>query len=127
MAVEMSAGTLYAINQNIMKTQDVLKKAQLEKKKKELKTFFMEKINSKYFMLLCKELSDYTIFVIPSNLKCEIAVNELEECLVNRGEILSINKTEDQAAFEIWIRKRDSSKDVHAYYLFPYSNGVIEC
>ena len=121
---EINTGTLYEINQNIMKTQPIMKKKQLEEKEKEIKAFFMEEINSKYFMLLCKELSDYTVFVIPSVIRCGFAVSELNECLKNRGDILSIEKTEDGIAFEIWIK---NAEDVHVYYLFPYMDGIIEC
>lgn len=121
---EINTSTLYEINKSVMKTQPVMKKKQVEEKKKELKAFFMEKINDKYFMLLCKELSDYTVFIISSTMNCGFAVNELEECLNNRGDILSIERTEDNIAFEIWIKK---DEEAFVYYLFPYAKGIIEC
>ena len=121
---EVSAGTLYEINQNVMKNQPEMTKKQIEEKKNQIKAYFMDRIDNKYFMLLCKELSDYTVFIIPSTIRCGFAVKELMECFKNRGEIQSIETTEDDFALEIWIKADDES---HVYYLFPYKNGIIEC
>ena len=123
---EIEAGTLYSMNQTIMDSMKPIATEALDKAKRELQAYFMANIDEKYFMLLCKELSDYTVFIINSNLSCSVAVSELNETLDYRGEILSIGKTSDDTAFEIWIRT-DEDKKVHVYYLFPYKAGIIEC
>lgn len=118
--VEM--GNLYDMNKEIMKSQKPLSKTKLREAKNKLKLFFL---TDKYFMLLCHERRDYTIFNISKeNSSTEKSAKILvDECLVNRGEVLSIEKTEDDLAYEIWIRNEE---DVFCYYLFPYTQGVIE-
>jgi hypothetical protein len=48
---------------------------------------------------------------------------DIDECLTNRGEIISIEPTENNDAFEIWLKIDD---EYYVYYLFPYDLGVIE-
>ena len=121
---DINAGTLYDFNKGIMENLTPLKPEELEKKEKLIKAYFMENIGQKYFMLLCKELNDYTLFSISSVMKCGFAISELDEALKNRGKILSIDKDEDTNAFEIWIKDDEGP---HAWYLFKYGLGVIEC
>ena len=44
--------------------------------------------------------------------------------LVNRGQVLSIDKQED-GNYEIWIRD-PKTKENFVYYLFDYSYGIIK-
>ena len=77
-------------------------------------------------MLLCQERRDYTIFHLYENQNPNppaIAAKELLLCLTERGEILSIEETEDKA-WEIWLR---INKKPFCYFLFNYDNAVIEC
>jgi hypothetical protein len=76
---------------------------------------------SKYWMLLCRERNDYTIFII---LTVKGTCNELIPTLTNRGEILSIDKQKD-GNYEIWIRDTLTQENF-AYYLFDYTSGIIE-
>lgn len=121
---EVEMGTVYSMNQAFMENEKSIPKDKLKEKEKFLKAYFMEHIDEKYFMLLCKELSDYTVFVIDSKMKCGVAVQELTECLKNRGKILAIDSAEGNA-YEIWIRTTEDNA-CHAYYLFPYKMGIIE-
>lgn len=119
---DVEMGNLYDMNKGIMKSQKPLSKTKLREAKDKIKLFFL---TDKYFMLLCHERRDYTIFNIS---KEDSSVEEsakilVDECLVNRGEVLSIEKTEDDLAYEIWIRNEE---DIFCYYLFPYTQGVIE-
>ena len=81
-------------------------------------------IDGKYWMLLCHERRDYTVF----NLQGEVTVRninkDLIDCLKNRGIVLAIDKQPD-GAYEIWIRDK-KTKDNVIYYLFNYEFGVIE-
>ena len=74
-----------------------------------------------YWMLLCKERSDYTVFIM---LTKEGTVTELLETLQNRGQVLDIQKLED-GNYEIWIRDPDT-KENFAYYFFDYSFGIVK-
>lgn len=74
-----------------------------------------------YWMLLCRERNDYTLFIIFTK---EGTINEMIPTLTNRGEILDIEKQED-GNYEIWIRDI-ITKEVFAYYFFDYSFGIIQ-
>lgn len=75
-----------------------------------------------YWMLLCRERNDYTIFRLVDDVN-EFA-KALIECLRNRGKVLDISKQND-GAYEIWIRDFDADENV-VYYLFNYDNAIIE-
>ena len=81
-----------------------------------------------YFMLLCREDNNYTIFNVRNYLDFHepilTACDELRTCLKNRGKVYSMEKTEDNYAIEIWLQ--DTDKGMLCYYLFPYNEGVIE-
>lgn len=94
--------------------------------------YFLKKLNYgvEYFMLLCNEMKDYTVFNWTNfALSVEEATDKftsgLEECIQCRGQLLSIELTKDNDAFEIWIKHNDDNNP-HCYYLFPYDYGVIE-
>ena len=78
-----------------------------------------------YWMLLCHDRRDFTLFNIISASNVEYIVNELRPTLVNRGLVLDIELQDDHSAYEIWIRDTETQENF-AYYLFPYDNGVIE-
>lgn len=75
-----------------------------------------------YWMMLCRERNDYTIFRLVND-KNELA-KAFVECLTNRGLVLDISKQGD-GNYEIWVRDFDTEENV-AYYLFNYDNAIIE-
>lgn len=92
---------------------------------------FIEYIDNnidKYYMLLCNEEKDYTIFHFPNDKKLidteNKAFQELKECLFNRGSLYGFDITEDKKAIEIWLLKENG---MHCYYFFGYGDAVIEC
>lgn len=121
---KMTLGTLYDFNKQLMSQAKELRRIDFKDSLNQIKDFIKEKDN-KYFMLLCKERSDYTVFVLFKNedFDRQIFKKELSECLTNRGQILSIEETKDKQAYEIWIK---IDKEAFVYYLFPYDLGVIE-
>lgn len=80
-----------------------------------------------YFMLLCHEDRNYTIFNVRPYLDKQVPIKytceELYTCLVNRGAVYSFEMTEDNYAIEIWLKDNDTMR---CYYFFPYNDGVIE-
>lgn len=117
---EIEMGTLYQVNKNLLMTEKAMTRDELRQAYKKIKKFFNEKPD-KYFMLLCREKYDFTLFNFTN--KENIKTKDLEECLINRGDIISIEATENKEAFEIWLNIDD---EPFAYYLFPYDLGVIE-
>lgn len=125
---EFEAGNLYDMNKNLVaQVEKPLKgKALTNKINNEIIPYLNEKLaNHSYFMLLCHEKRDYTVFHISDRDKMETAIaQELKECLANRGTIYGIDKTEDTVALEIWINYQN--EEMVCYYFFPYDSGVIE-
>ena len=74
-----------------------------------------------YWMLLCRERNDYTVFIM---ITAEGTIDEMSECLHNRGQVLSIDKQKD-GNYEIWIRDPET-KENFAYYFFDYEFGIIK-
>lgn len=119
-------GTLYDMNKQLMaQTAKALSHLELAAIQSKLEDWFNWIIDT-YAMLLCHERRDYTIFHLYEKANknpCAIATKELIGCLKDRGEILSIEKNEDDA-WEIWLKIDD---EPYCYYLFRYDDAVIEC
>ena len=120
-------GTVYDLNKQLVETDEkVISPYKLNEKKKIIKQFIRESKDN-YFMLLCNERRDYTLFNIISD-KEEDKLNELanvfvDECLQNRGNIKGIDLTENKDAIEVWLSIEGES---YCYYFFPYNAGVVE-
>lgn len=121
---EIQGQTLYELNQQLMSNEKKMSGLDLINRKKSLEAFFKNS-SAAYFMMLCKERSDYTLFHLKSNKSYQKAAEEVMECIKERGTILSIDRTSDNIAYEIWIR--DEEEINSCYYLFEYDKGVIEC
>ena len=123
----LEMGTVYDLNKQLVETAEkVISPYKLNEKKKIIKQFIRESKDN-YFMLLCNERRDYTLFNIISD-KEEDKLNELanvfvDECLQNRGNIKGIDLTESKDAIEVWLSIEGES---YCYYFFPYNAGVVE-
>lgn len=118
---DISVGTLYELNQQLMEKEKTMSKSEIAAALQKVKTFFEK--GDTYFMLLCHDQRDYTLFRKNNAFSSEVATKELELCLKNRGTLLSIDELPD-GNFEIWLRIAGSA---YCYYLFPYDEGVINC
>lgn len=119
---ELDLGTLYDFNKEAMKNEKPLDPIQFNLKVNEVAVELQER-ETQYWMLLCHERRDYTIFNIIACQNHKDIEFELKPTLLNRGNIISIDKQPDEN-WEIWIR--DDSNENFVYYLFPYDNGIIE-
>jgi hypothetical protein len=128
--------SLYDINKGLVeKNIPDLTEEELQDKKNII-VDFINNSNNAYYMLLCNERKDYTIFHRKydeqnNNFYDILGTNEenlekilIDECLPNRGHAKSIELTENQDAIEIWISIDGES---YCYYFFPYDTAVIEC
>lgn len=116
--MNMPMGTLYELNQQALKNMPVINTQEITKAVMEL-TDYIKNSGSKYFMLLNKERSDYTVFIYEEKAK-ELA-EEMIGCLTDRGGLLAIEK-QDNGTYECWIRR---SRLAYMYCLFSYDNAVI--
>lgn len=92
-----------------------------------LKTFFRENASIRYFMMLCYDNHDFTLFDTESNEMVDILptiVTDIMECMHNRG-FGFIDIAPVEGAIEIWVKPHDQQEVAHMYMLFPYDNGVI--
>ena len=124
---EISMGTLYAANKQVMASEQFkpLTHVELAAIQKKFEDFFNWQCDT-YAMLYCRDRSDITIFHMYENQNPNppaIAASECLGCCSDRGEILSVEEQPDKN-YEIWIR---IDGEAFAYYLFPYDNAVIEC
>lgn len=122
---DVSLGTLYDFNKQLILRQGKLTGKKIESIKKELEDWFNWQIDG-YAMLLCRERYDFTVFHLYEKLNRNppaVAANELIDILKNRGKILSIEK-EDNDKWEIWIQ---IGGEAFAYYLFNCDDWVIQC
>lgn len=123
---EVSLGTLYDMNKEIMKKESALSKEKIEEIQGQLETWFNWYADS-YVMLLCRERYDFTVFHMYAKHNSnppKLAAKELIELLKERGQILSMEKEIDDNKWEIWLK---INKEVFAYYLFPCDDFIIEC
>lgn len=120
---KVSIGTLYDLNKAAVIKEISLTGDKLEEKKPAIIDFLKDK-NNTYYMLLCNERRDYTVF----RLKEENSINDLvnclvDECLLNRGLVKGIDITKDQEAIEIWL---SIEEEAFVYYFFPYDSAIVE-
>lgn len=124
---EISLGTLYDVNKNLVLNNEIELTEGNINSKKEIVTNFIRKTNNSYYMLLCNEKKDYTVFKINEknndNSIKEIVLIFIEECLKNRGEIRGIDLTKDKDAIEVWLIIEN---EAYCYYFFPYDAAIIE-
>ena len=124
----VSLGTLYDFNKQIISKQGKMTDLEINAIKPKLEEWFNWQIDG-YAMLLCRERYDFTVFHLyekqnPNPPK--VAVLELIDLLKNRGKILSIEKDTNTMnnAWEIWL---EIGKETYAYYLFNCDDWVIQC
>lgn len=120
---EISMGNMYDVNKQLMQYETPITEEEIANRKEDLVKWLIES-NSKYFMLLCHEKRDYTIFAITSETGVEDIPNILlDECMCNRGDLIAVDATPD-GAYEIWIK--NYADEYSCYYFFPYGEAVIE-
>ena len=124
---DISLGTLYDVNKNLVLKNEIELTDGVLNSKKEIITNFMRQINNTYYMLLCNERKDYTVFKM-NDKDNDDSIREIvsilvDECLRNRGEIRGIDLTKDKNAIEIWLIIED---EAYCYYFFPYDAAIIE-
>ena len=124
---EFAMGTLYDLNKGLVQQNEIKLSEGVLNSKKQIITDFIKKCNNSYYMLLCNERKDYTVFrwvnISNDDDAKEIAQILVDECLINRGEIRGIDLTKTKDAIEIWMVIDD---EAYVYYFFPYDNAIIE-
>jgi len=133
--VEMGT-SLYEVNKGLVEKNVPDLTDEEMQNKKTLIIDFINNTSNQYYMLLCNDKKDYTIFRRETNENKDFLDNLetpdrdrlwnvlIDECLPNRGRTKSIELTENQDAVEIWISIESES---YCYMFFPYDAAIIEC
>lgn len=114
--------TLYELNKTLYKSMPDLTFNEIQKKKIEV-AYWVDFTFNKYYMLLNRELADYTLFALTDH--GDDITDEIFDIAYNRGiAIKAVEVNKEEMWVQFWIKTKD---DVVMYALFPYGNGVIEC
>ncbi|MCD8211080.1 MAG: hypothetical protein LUC37_06010 [Prevotella sp.] len=116
---------LYSLNKSVVATEKPLKDYEIKDAINRYAEPFFTNSKDSYYMLLCRERYDFTLFnfVRKKSFVIGTSLQDLRECLTNRGQVLSIENTENKDALEIWLL---IDEEPYCYYLFPYDLGVVE-
>ena len=82
----------------------------------------MYESKTKYFLLLCRERYDFTLFATLNN--SGSLGDDFYETITNRGDVIDFAKQEN-GSYEIWIRDFET-KENFVYYFFDYKFGIIK-
>ena len=85
---------------------------------------FDKVVDSEYYMLLCRDISYYTIFnhFINSDNEFSNLGEAVLTCAQEIGELVSVEQTTDKNAIEIWVK---TNKDSLCMYLFNCANLIV--
>lgn len=114
--------TLYDLNKIACSKLPPLNEEQLTKAKEEIKRFVTDSDNT-YFLMICKELSYYTMFITDSESNEDMA-DVVIECLNALGILVSVEYSELKV-IEAWIR--DDEGNAVIVFMTPYDQGVVKC
>ncbi len=120
--------TMYDINKQLVAQLPMLDQAGILEARENIQNFLNE-TNNHYYMLLCKDISYYTVFVLKDESMCPqpvcTAIDEIWACADYIGNVKSVDLNE--GAIEFWVQPREEDSEPMAMYLFSYDAGVIEC
>lgn len=120
---DVEMGSLYELNKQVMAQLPPQAEDILNHNLNLIGAWFSSTDKTHWFMLMCKERSDFTLLhIIESNYAK--ALNELKEIIEERGQILAIQYVHGEDAFEIWVK--DKNNEVFLFMLFEASWMVVE-
>ena len=116
--------SLYDLNKNII-SQLPVKTTYAEQHEDRAKiNKFFGKTGRTSYMLLCKDISYYTIFTYEGNKMADFETlgHAVLDCLLNVGHLVCADEVEDGSAMEIWVRTED---DNICMYLFKCTDLMV--
>lgn len=115
-------GNLYELNKQVMAQLPPQNEALLNRNWNVIGDWFGKNQN-RWFMIMCKERSDFTFLHITNN-NFFMAVQEIKEILSERGQILAIQYVHGEDCFELWIK--DKNGEVFLFMLFEADWMIVE-
>lgn len=120
---EIEMGNVYEINKYIRRHTSPLTEDKIKLSIGNVAGWCSSRPFTKYYMVLCKEKSDYTIFHL-NNFNYNQIGQELQEVLESRGEIMGIDYMHGFDSYECWIR--DENQDPYLYMFFDCEGFIVE-
>ena len=118
--------TLYELNKSIISQLPVKTTPAEQKPSRDVIDNFFKKHNCKHYMLLCKDISYYTIFQYSSDNRMtdfDTLGHAVLDCLLDVGKLVCADLLEDDSAIEIWVR---TSEDENlCMYLFECEKLIV--
>lgn len=84
---------------------------------------YNNEINSNYYMLLCKDISYYTLFTQDILAEFKSLGEAVITCAQDVGNIISADFIEENNAIEIWVR--NNAEEVYCMYLFDCRQMIV--
>ena len=125
MTNKVTVGSLYEMNQQVFKQMKPPSQRVIDADLANIGAWFSSQHEAKYYMLLCKERSDYTIIHF-NNYNFNKAVDELKEILEERGDIMGFDYVHGDDIYECWVRERGEDPEVYMFMLFDADWMVVE-
>lgn len=116
--------TLYEFNQQTYSQMAPLNEISIVSEIVNITQWFSKEPDFKYFMFLCREKNDYTIFNFQTK-ELDKARDELLSLILSRGAPVSIEYDHDLDTYEIWIKNLETT-ETNMYRLFDCNDFVIE-
>lgn len=121
---EIEVGNVFEMNKQIRRKTNPMTEDKIDEAIVNVAGWCSFRCNSRYYMLLCKERSDYTIFRL-SNYNYDKAGRELREVLESRGTILGIDYMHGYDCYECWVRDEETSEPF-LYMFFICDDFIVE-
>lgn len=125
---DITLGSLYDANKSIMKTIAPVSEKRMQLDFAGVGAWMSSFVNTKYFMLMCKERSDFTLIHL-NNFNYSDATQEIREVLEERGTLLGINYVHGENCYECWVREEadnPENSEVFLFMLFDADWMVVE-
>lgn len=120
---DVALGSNYDLHKTLMAQSKGYSKEHLREKLTAIGQWFSFRNQTQYFTLMCREKYDFTVFNF-INRDYSKAVEELQEVLEFRGQILALDYVQEGDYYECWIK--DISGEAFVYLLFDFTKAVVE-
>ena len=114
---EITLGTLYNANCNLMKTIKPVPKNKMKLDLTNMGAWMSSFPGVRYFMLMCKERSDFTLIHF-NEFNYLKAVEEIKEILEERGTLLAVDYIHGENHYECWVRKEADTPEESEVFMF---------
>lgn len=123
-------GTLYDINKSAYAAMPDMDAKAFGSMTTNVGLWFSSRPERKYFMFLCRELNDYTVFHL-NGTNYNLAREELIDLIKSRGACVGIEYDHAGDAYDVWVKRPivgENGQRVEAfmYKLFPCDDFIIE-